>query len=85
MPIHIQLDIELFSATIFSQNTARTKGIRDGRWIDVSEDEIQTRMKSLKPEAKIKGGLRRKREAELRNEAKRKLTDKLACSLALGP
>ncbi|MCH8243367.1 MAG: hypothetical protein IH897_12280, partial [Planctomycetes bacterium] len=58
------------------------KHLMEQQGIDVNEDEIQTRMKSLKPEAKIKGGVRRKREAELRHEAKRKLTDKVACSLA---
>jgi integrase len=50
--------------------------------LEVSDEEIKAVMAILKPEAVIDGQLRPKRPAELRHEAKMKLSKKLARSLA---
>jgi integrase len=50
--------------------------------IEIPDKEIKSFMKTLKPEAVIGGTLRAKRKAELRHEAKTKLTKRKACSLA---
>lgn len=56
-------------------------GMRE-RGIEIPEEEIKALAGGLQKEAVIDGKLREKRPAELLEEAKRKLTYRMACSLA---
>lgn len=58
------------------------KQIMQEQGIEIPEKEISALMKTLTREAVIGGTLRAKRKAELRHEAKSKLTKRIACSLA---
>ena len=58
------------------------KEIMERRRIEIAKKEIEQLMKQLAPQHKVKGQLVAKRKAELRHEAKKKLTHRKAAELA---
>ena len=58
------------------------KGIMKDRNIEIPKKDIERLMKQLAREHKVNGNVVTKREAELRHEAKRKLTNRKASELA---